>query len=337
MAIDEEDKEDIEMDDITKRLRRNPWIASTLVLGLAIVIIFAFSLNCSLTGSAISEDEAATKIVDYISSIAPSEVEFIEAEDLGSIYEITILYEQEQIPLYVSKDGKYWTSMIQSLQPRETELPSVEPTTQEISKSDKPVVELFIMSHCPYGTQAEKGIIPVVELLGDKIDFKLRFVYYAMHPNAGEVEEQLNQYCIQKEQSSKLIPYLKCFLDKGDGASCLTTAGIDKDKLKICTQTADLEFEVSKNLDDQSLWLSGSFPLFNIDAALNQQYEVQGSPTLVINGQQASSSRDPAGYLATICGAFTTEPNECSETLSTQSYSPGFGYTTGSSTDASCG
>jgi hypothetical protein len=328
----------LKIEDLTKKLKSNPWMATTIILGLVIILTIGFSWNCKLTGNVVSKDAAGTMVVDYINTIAPSEVELVSVEDLGGIYEVTVLYESEEIPLYVSKDGKYWTSMIQSLQPEQT-APVAQAADQsiEVPKSDKPVVELFVMSHCPYGTQAEKGIIPAVELLKDNIDFKLRFVYYAMHPNAGEVQEQLNQYCIQKEQSIKLISYLKCFLDKGEGETCLTTASIDKTKLKACTDAADLEFEVSKNLNDQSLWLSGSFPLFNIDADLNQQYGIQGSPTLVINGVQASSARSPAAYLESICNAFNNAPSECSQTLSSESYSPGFGYSTGSSTDASCG
>ncbi|MEM2131153.1 MAG: GILT family protein, partial [Candidatus Woesearchaeota archaeon] len=74
-----------------------------------------------------------------------------------------------------------------------------------MEKKDKPEVQLFVMSHCPFGTQMEKGILPVVELLGNKIDFKVRFVYYAMHGEV-EVKEQLRQYCIQKEQQDKYLP-----------------------------------------------------------------------------------------------------------------------------------
>jgi len=36
------------------------------------------------------------------------------------------------------------------------------PAAQELPKTAKPKVELFVMSHCPYGTQAEKAMIPVV-------------------------------------------------------------------------------------------------------------------------------------------------------------------------------
>jgi glutaredoxin len=333
--VDREDSDDIELNDVIKKAKKNPWIIVTILLAIGLVAMYLYPLNCNAIGQVISVEEANTKIVDYINTIAPSEVSHISTQDLGALYQVTILYEGDEIPLYVSKDGKFWTSMVNSLEPRPTppstsadggQQPPAEPP-----KSDKPVVELFVMSHCPYGTMAEKGIIPAVELLGNKIDFKLRFVYYAMHPTYGEVEEQLNQYCIQKEEPSKLIPYLKCFLKDGDGETCLTTANINSAKLSACTAAADTEFEITKNLEDESLWLSGRFPLFNIDKELNAQYSVQGSPSLVINGEQISSGRSPAAYLSVICAAFNTAPEECSQTLSDQQYSPGFGYDVGSS------
>lgn len=55
------------------------------------------------------------------------------------------------------------------------------------------------MSHCPYGLQMEKGIIPVVETLGDSIDFQVKFCDYAMHGQT-ELDEQVLQYCIMKEK-----------------------------------------------------------------------------------------------------------------------------------------
>lgn len=35
------------------------------------------------------------------------------------------------------------------------------------------------MSHFPYGTQIEKGMIPVMETLGNKADIGIKFVNYA--------------------------------------------------------------------------------------------------------------------------------------------------------------
>jgi len=222
-------------------------------------------------------------------------------------------------------------------------LPTAENTAQpsapaDVVKSDKPVVELFIMSHCPYGTQAEKGILPVVNLLGDKIDFELKFVYYAMHGQK-ELDEQLKQVCIQEEQNAKFNDYLACFLEDGNTERCLTKVGINTAKMEACVTKTDVQFQVNELFGDQSTWLSGKYPLFNVHKTENEAYGVGGSPTLVINGEQASSARSPAAYLATVCAAFNEAPKECtdSEGVSAETYSPGFGYEIGAATAASCG
>ena len=33
-----------------------------------------------------------------------------------------------------------------------------------MGKLEKPIVEAFVMSHCPFGTQIEKGMLPVVSV-----------------------------------------------------------------------------------------------------------------------------------------------------------------------------
>jgi glutaredoxin len=237
--------------------------------------------------------------------------------------------------VYITKDG---VSLFLS-QPVDTteeiEIPTVQPAQQDIPKSDKPEVELFVMSYCPYGTQAEKGIIPAVRALGGNIDFKVRFVYYAMHGEK-EVTEQTRQYCIQEEQNDKLLDYLACFLGDGESEPCLTEANIDTAKLDLCVEAADSEFEITANLEDEEKWLNGRYPKFNTDADLNSEYGVSGSPTLVINGNKVSSSRDSASYLATICSAFNEAPEACSEELSSATPSAGFGYSEGVATDAQC-
>ncbi len=40
------------------------------------------------------------------------------------------------------------------------------------SKSDNPEVKFFVMSFCPYGNQAEQGLKPVAELLGDQVSWE---------------------------------------------------------------------------------------------------------------------------------------------------------------------
>ncbi|MBU0585915.1 DsbA family protein [Candidatus Micrarchaeota archaeon] len=227
----------------------------------------------------------------------------------------------QDFPVYVSNDLNYMYGNIMTLDEFQQNLVDIEaqlsnPTQPtEVPKSDKPVVELFVMSYCPYGVQAEEAIIPVQELLNDSVDFNIRFVSYAMHPSAGEVEENLRQHCIQEEQPDKFWDYLSCFVSSTDSASCLASSGIDTAMLDTCYNATDETYNITALLNDQSTWLSGYYPMFPIHADLNEQYGVQGSPTFVINGVQASVSRTPEGVKSAICAAFNNAPEECATVL----------------------
>ncbi len=195
------------------------------------------------------------------------------------------------------------------------------------NKTDKPTVELFVMSHCPFGTQAEKGIIPVVNLLKNKINFYVKFVDYSMH-GKWEIDENTLQYCIQKEEPKKYIPYLTCFLEKWDTVWCEKKVWLDMNKINECIKKADKEFNIEKNYNDKTSWVSGRFPKYEVNEKGNLKYNVQGSPTLVINGVVVQpQDRSPESYLKLICSAFKNPPAECKKALSTKSYDPGFGWT----------
>ncbi|MFH0923208.1 MAG: thioredoxin domain-containing protein, partial [Candidatus Falkowbacteria bacterium] len=216
------------------------------------------------------------------------------------------------------------------------------PAASVSAKNDKPVVEVFVMSHCPYGTQIEKGILPVVEALGDKIDFQLKFCDYAMH---GEVElnEQLRQYCVQQEEPEKLIAYLSCFLKDGKHEPCLTEAGINNTKLQACVLDTDQQYKVTEKFNDKSTWNKDrngdpAYPTFDVNKTDTNKYGISGSPGLVINGQKIQSNRDPASLLNVICSGFNEAPAECADSLSTATPSAGFGFSaTGASSGGGCG
>ena len=328
-----------------KKSKTNSWKISTFVLGLLLIVSLAFG-NLSLTS--ISGNSVANDAVDFINTEllqgqAEATLESTQSEK-GIVATISIM--GQETPVFITNDGK--TMYLQAI-PLKGSLPTTDTPQQEAPaqeapvatvsvKSDKPTVELFVMSHCPYGTQMEKGILPVVKTLGEKIDFDLKFVYYAMHGEK-EVNEQLNQYCIQKEQEDKLSDYLYCFLgttsgSEVEGAACLDEVGINKDMLATCTEAANTEFEATKNLEDQSSWLSGKYPLFDVDKADNEKYAIGGSPTLVINGEMVNSGRDSASIMAAICSAFNVAPEECKTVFEAGSPSPGFGWGTTAANNA---
>jgi hypothetical protein len=190
-----------------------------------------------------------------------------------------------------------------------------------------PRVELFVMSHCPYGTQVEKGILPVVKLLGDRIKFSVRFCNYAMHGKT-EIDEELTQYCIQKEEGDKYLDYLTCFLNEGDSGFCLKNESINTALLSSCMAETDNTYAVSENYNDTSRWFLQRYPKVNMDKSLNDRYGVKSSPTLVVNGKIVEEyDRTPEGLLSAVCAGFKDRPKDCGKSLPPWTPSQGFGYT----------
>ena len=313
------------------------WMSISAILAV-LLIISVVTGGFKGSGKTLSSQEAAEKALVYINNnlLQPGTSAGVNGiEDTGSLYNIKLDIGGQEYDSYITKDGGLLFPSAFNL---EEAVEQIEQPTQQapppanLEKSDKPEVQLFIMSHCPFGTQAEKGIIPVAELLGDKIDFEIKFVNYAMH-GATEVNEQLSQYCIKAEQEDKFLPYLKCFLEAGDSVSCLTKTKVDATKLASCVETTDTEFKITENLENPT----GRYPAFLIDDEKNNEYGVRGSPTLVINDAVVNSARSPAAFLATICASFNDAPEECDEALSDANPSSGFGSgTTGSATAAQC-
>jgi glutaredoxin len=217
----------------------------------------------------------------------------------------------------------------QTATPKAATAPTVAAVPVDVPKTDKPKVELFVMSHCPYGTQIEKGIIPVVKALGTKIDFELKYVNYLMHGEK-ELKEQLRQYCIQKNYNSKFIQYLSAFLEAGDSAKALSAVGLTDANINACVTETDTKFKVTSSFaDPQKVGWSGNYPPFDVYDAENVKYGVRGSPTLVVNGKTLGSARDAKSLLATICSAYNNKPAECNTDMSSYGNpAAGFGFAT---------
>jgi len=189
----------------------------------------------------------------------------------------------------------------------------------DAKKNDGPVLQTFVMTHCPYGTQMEKAVLPAYELLKDKANFEIRFVHYTMHGPKEDTETK-RQLCI-REETNKFWSYLSCFIqDETYADKCMSEVGIDKSKIEECMKSRADKY-------------------WDADKELNSQYGVQGSPTTVLDGKEVSLTRTPEAIKQAVCNAFTNKPSECSQALSTRSPAPGFGTSasSGSGTAAQCG
>ncbi len=301
----------------SKWLMENPWRTAAGVLAIITVVLYFVMASSSCSG--ISKSEAGNIMLDLLKSRVGDAVKVDSIKEMGnSLYEVDVVYQGGTVPLYITSDGKYIVSAVLPVTTLQ-ENKNNNPQTQEIEKSDKPKIELFVMTYCPYGTQMEKGILPVLKTLGNKIDATIRFVHYFMHGDKEE-QETYRQLCIREEQPSKFLDYLSCFLEDGNASRCMNKVGVDINKVKECEDNGNAKKYYEK------------------DSELSQKYGVQGSPTLIINEKEISSGRSSSALLSTICSAFNNEPSECSEELSAETPSPGFGYSESSSgASGSCG
>ncbi len=328
-------------------------IVAILIIAGAIVLV----QNNGGKGTAyVAPNVAANKLTTWLKNYfaargLPIEAKVVGVKDLGTVYEVNLLLsaqgKTQPVTYYVSKDAKYFFPIGIEMKP----IGKVE--LSKPPKSKKPNVELFVMSYCPYGVQMEKALIPVLNLLGNKINFSLHFVNYAMH-GPQEVWENARQYCIQKLFGREvLLKYLDCF-DKTNvsgitsaseyykkleeaSKNCIKELNIDENKLNACVEELNKEYNLWEIVNNRATWISGRFPPFPVEDNLNAKYGVQGSPTLIINGVKVNVVRSPEALKEAICSAFENPPAECNQTLSSQQTSPGFGEGTGSSSAGQCG
>jgi len=313
-----------------KKFFNNYWAVAAVVLAILLIGVLIFNRG-SGSGSGICAVVAADKVIAFVQAQG-GEATLVSKGDKYGMYEIVLSINGQERPVYVSKDGK---NLFLNLIPLDAAAQAAagsgtQETPKEVPKSDKPVVEAFVFSYCPFGLQFEKALAPVYTLLKNKADISLVQIG-AMH---GEYEHQeaLRQICIQKLYGKdKLWSYLNKFMiDTAIGAcsgqtTCsdplvekiMVNLSIDKAKVNACMPT-----------DGETL--------YNVDGARAQALGIGGSPTFVINGVQVNVGRTPDAIGKAICAAFTTAPAECSQTLSTTALTAGFGASAGASTGASC-
>ncbi len=314
---------------------------------LALLVVSIFTNGFGIKGLLVKEgasqeiiDNAMTFINDEL--LPPGSAATLEGVDFKENIEVTkfqIKIADKAYDSFVSKDGKYLfpdvIKMAEALEAAEAQS-NMPPQTTEMVKTDKPDVDLFVMTYCPFGLQAQKTMLPVYDLLKDKANINVRFVNYIMHDKP-EIDENLIQYCIQSESSEKYRNYLSCFVNDGDSDKCLLNANVDQGALDSCISELDNEYNITADYEDKSTWLQGLYPKFNIENDLNELYNVGGSPTIVINGQTVNiSPRTPENYKAFVCQAFNVQPEECLETLSTETPVPSFGAGTAVGSEGSC-
>jgi hypothetical protein len=293
--------------DFAKELKKNPWIISSLVLGILTLILLISIFSGSVNGKIISKADAGEMLLNFYESRGADGLTLDSVETEGNFYKVDLIYEGQNIPFYMTKTGYMMGNELVSVI---TEEISLDPPLQNIPKSDKPVIELFIWSYCPYGVLAQGPMAEVVAILGDAANFKA-VMYYDGH---GPYETQQNkiQACIQEKDNDKYWDY---------------AAGFVEDIYPICSQSRDVECDAAESIklmkslginseEIMSCVESEGADLIAADSAYARSVGVSGSPTVLVNGVKANVARSAEAYKGAVCEAFTEAPQECGEILS---------------------
>ena len=185
--------------------------------------------------------------------------------------------------------------------------PRPTPTPVEVQKTARPLVQMFVMSFCPYGKQAEQGIGPAVALLNGTVDFEPHFIANGINSSLhgpAEAHEDARQLCVWKYYEDKwwdYVNYVNANCTLGDIETCWKRAalgcGINESKISECFDSEGAE-------------------LMAAEETLASEKGAFSSPTVLINGAPYGGGRSPDQYKEGICGAFLEPPAYCSQTLS---------------------
>lgn len=237
----------------------------------------------------------------------------------GDFYKVIIKAGGSEQPVYVTKDGTKLIQGVITFEEIEKEKAAANASQekaapQEITKSDKPTVDLFVMAFCPYGNKSEDTMKSVYDLLKNKVDFNVHYIVtsngdeiQSLH-GSKEVEQNEREVCVLKNYGKDKWFGFVMYVNKNCGSDgvCWEAGakswGIDVSKINNCVKNEGVALMKE---DEKAARLAGA----------------TGSPTLKINGASTEvvyQYGNSEAYKQAICGAFNKVPAECSKKLSAQ-------------------
>lgn len=293
---------------------------------LIVVVVLAAGIMQAGQGTVVPPAECSAKTLSYVNTnlvSGGSAVEPVSVSEIRGLYEIRALFQSEEIVLYTTKDCALLFTNIINMSSGSGAQPAAAETAAPV-KSARPSVDLYVMSFCPYGTQAETVMKPVIDLLGSQADIRLRYITTVTGSTAGsvdslhgppEAQEDLQQVCINRYYPEKFWEYLTAF-NKACYPSWQNAA-----VLASCRQNTTASLGIDQAKIDTCAGGEEGIALLKADEAASAKDRATASPMLFINGVKYSGARTPEAFKQAICNSFETPPSECSTVLSSTSAS----------------
>lgn len=170
-------------------------------------------------------------------------------------------------------------------------------------------LDFYIMSQCPYGTQVQEGIGPVLDKMAGMIDFKQEFIasqspdgsFSCLHGEP-ECNGNIAQLCMEKHNPKKYFPAVLCMAKDRKGIpdnwkKCAEENGLDPAPIQAC-----YEGKEGKDLLAQSSMKA-------------KEKGARGSPTIFINDKPYRGGRSPQAFEIAVCMALddADRPADCPE------------------------
>jgi len=330
---------------ILKNMNKNTILIAIAIIAIVITggLIFAnsnksFSLP-TLFG--MSDSQIAKKVIDYINNnqLSSTPASLVSVSDASGVVKVKIKIGTNEFDSYATKDGSLLFPQSFDMSAKKAAAPAAQAasntapkTAAAVQKTDKPLLEAYVVSSCPFGLQMQRAFADAVKSVPAlAADVKIRYIgsvsngtISSMH-GPEEAKENLRQICIRDEQPANYWNYISCYMKKttataasgmplGDSTGCQASTGVDTAKLSACVS------DPTRGLADAQK-----------DFALDAKYSVQGSPTLILNGAQASESdfggRSSDAVKAMVCAGSKTQPSFCSTKLNTTAAATSFSAT----------
>lgn len=300
-----------------------------VIVGLLIAVLvliggtfYFYQGQSCVTGDELSAEEAKTKAVQFINNNLMGQGQSASIENVtstDSLYKLGLKVQDQSYESYMTKDGSLFFT--QGYDMTQSQDGQDQAQSEEIPQKEKPKVELFVMSFCPYGNQAELTMEPVYEQLGDQVDWNIHYIvskqgdgFSSLHGQK-EVAQDKRELCVLKEDGlGEWFDFATYVNDNcGSEGKCwkeaANEAGLSPNSISSCAEEKGDEY-------------------LSEEAKISKEKGASGSPTMFINGVESQTVYQygkPDAYKKEICSGFKDKATECEEELESQSDSSSSG------------
>jgi len=268
-----------------ERIRKNPWIISTIILGTA--VLFLLFNSGGVFKKTISGDDAGKLLLNFYESNGITGLSLNSIEEVSGLYRVNFGYKDSIIPIYITKDGKFIGALNSLEELGLNKNLNEENNAVEISSDDDPVIGEpnapvtiveFSDFQCPFCAKFINEVFPGLNeayIKKGKVklvyrDFPLDFHQYAQ--KAAEAAE-----CVDELGGDEAYFKMHDQIFKNQQA-------INPDNLKkwakeigydipSCLDSGQMKEEVEKDFED------------------GKSYGISGTPGFFINGRLLSGAQ----------------------------------------------